>query len=65
MLACHLLSLLTPQLKSLPCFNTSSLRFTGMACGEQSELGHSNKLMGFTWGLIVKMAHYVDLANKE
>ena len=38
---------------------------TGLACGEQSELGLSNKLIVFTWGLIVKMAHYVDLANKE
>ena len=38
-LACHLLGLPAPQLKSLPCLNTSSLRFIGLSCGEQSELG--------------------------
>ena len=43
-LACHLLSLLAPRLKSLPCLNTLSLRFTLLWCSEQSELGLSNNL---------------------
>ena len=43
-LACHLLGLLAPQLKSLPCLNTLSLRFTGVWCSEQSELGLGNNL---------------------
>ena len=28
----------------IPCFNILSLRFTGLSCGEQSELWHGNKL---------------------
>ena len=43
MLACHLLGLPVPQLKLLPCLNTSSLGFVGLSCSEQSELGLGNK----------------------
>ena len=39
MLACHLLRLLAPQLKSLSCLNTLSLRFIGLEHSKQSELG--------------------------
>ena len=38
-LACRLLGLPAPQLKSLPCLNTSSLGFIGLPFSEQSELG--------------------------
>lgn len=41
-LACYLLGQLAPRKKSLPRLNPSSLGFTGLSCGEQSELGLSN-----------------------
>ena len=43
MLVSHLLSLPDPQLKFLPCLNTSSLGFISLLFGEQSELGLGNK----------------------
>ena len=42
-LACHLLGQPAPGLKSLPCLKTSSLRFIGLSCGKQSELGLGNR----------------------
>ena len=46
MLACHLLGLPAPRLKSLPCLNTSSLGLIGLLCGEQSKLGLGNNMAG-------------------
>ena len=37
--ACHPLGQPAPQIKSLPCLNPLSLRFTGRPCGELSKLG--------------------------
>ena len=51
-LVCHFLSLLAPQLKSLPCPSTSFLRFIGLSCSEKRklELGNNSLLSGFTEG---------------
>ena len=40
--ACHLLCLPAPQLKSLPCLYTLSIRFIGLSCGKQSAVGLGN-----------------------
>ena len=42
--ACHLLCLSVPQLKSLPCVSSSSVRFISLLWCEHSELGLSNNL---------------------
>ena len=39
---CHLLGLLAPWLKFLPCLNTLSLGLIGLSCSEQRNLGHGH-----------------------
>ena len=67
MLACHLLSLLAPQLKSFPCLNILSLRFIGLSCGKQSELGLGNSCTSTFqfWLLSSYLIHLQIGRNKE